>query len=223
MGLLMMLATICGTVLVFILLIFAVWQKMNWLRNFVLGATAIWFAVYIVALLSVSLMSEERVLGLNQPKEFCGFYIDCHLHAAVTNVRKTKTLDDKTANGEFYVVTVKVSSDARRARLGLLTVDAKVFDDENCEFERDLEAESELEEQPPFERQISPTETFEKEIVFDLPTDVMNPRLDIREGYGIDHLIEAFLIGDEDSILHKRNYFNLETQTVNLERQFQVK
>ena len=47
-------------------------------------------------------------------------------------------------------------------------------------------------------------------LVNPLPADVKNPRLDIREGYGVDHVIEAVLIGDEDSILHKRNYFKLD-------------
>ncbi len=99
------------------------------------------------------------------------------------------------------------------ARLGLNTVDAKVIDARKQIFARDAEAEKFLAEQPPFDKQISPTETFEKEIVFDLPANVENPRLDIREGYGIDHAIEAVLIGDEDSILHKRNYFNLGNQS----------
>ncbi len=53
-------------------------------------------------------------------------------------------------------------------------------------------------------------ESFEKEIVFDLPLDTKkNPRLDIREGSGIDHAIEAILVGDEDSLLHKRYYFSI--------------
>ena len=210
MGLLLMLATIGGLILAFILLIFAALQKMNWLRNFVLGAMAIWFVIYTIVLLTVSLTSEEKDLSLNQPKEFCGFYLDCHMHAAVTEIRRTKTLGDKTADGEFYIVKVKVSSDAKRATLGLLTVEAKVVDDENREFSRDAEAETGLGEQPPFERRVSPAENFEKEIVFDLPTDATNPRLDIREGYGIDHAIEVVLIGDEDSIFHKRNLFKLD-------------
>lgn len=53
-------------------------------------------------------------------------------------------------------------------------------------------------------------ESFEREIVFDLPANVQNPRLDIREGCGVDRLIEAVLIGEEDSIGHKRNYFSSE-------------
>lgn len=152
---------------------------------------------------------------MNESKEFCGFYLDCHLRAAVTDARKTKMLGDKTANGEFYIVKIKVSSNAKRATLGLLTVDARVIDDRNREFTRDLQTESQLGEQPPFEQRISLTESFEKDIVFDLPADVENPRLDIREGYGVDHVIEAVLIGDEDSLFHKRIRFNLEKPQTN--------
>jgi hypothetical protein len=50
---------------------------------------------------------------------------------------------------------------------------------------------------------------FEKETVFDLPENVSNPRLDIAEGIGVDKVFEMFLIGDEDSLWHKRALFKL--------------
>ncbi len=212
MGLLLLLMTVGGLMTASLLLIIAVVAKKLWLRNFVLGGVAIWFVFYFAMLFGVSLFSTEKTLALNEPKEFCGFYFDCHMHTAITDVRKTKNIGDKTAKGEFYIVKVKVLSDARRATLGLLTVDARVIDERKQQFERDLQAEIELGEQPPFEKKITPLESFEKEIVFDLPPDSTNPLLDIREGYGIDHAIEAVLIGDEDSIFHKRNYFKLEEQ-----------
>jgi hypothetical protein len=136
------------------------------------------------------------------------------LHTAVTNIRRAKTIGGITASGQFYVVRVKVFSDAKRATLGLLAVDAKVVDADNRRYARDLEAETQVGEQPPFDRKISPAESFEKEIVFDLPENVLGPRLDIKEGYGIDHVIEAVLIDDEDSIFHKRNFFELAVSNV---------
>jgi len=209
MGVLLMLMTIGGLVVACILLAVAWLHESPWLKKFVLGGVAIWFAFYIVALLAVSLTSEERTLSFNEPKEYCGLYLDCHMHTAVTGVERTKTIGGHAANGEFYIVKVKVFSDAKRATLGLLTVDAKVLDDQKNIYERDLAAEAQLPPQPAFERLISPAESFEKEVVFNLPETVENPRLDLREGYGIDHLIEAVLIGDEDSIFHKRNYSTL--------------
>lgn len=212
MGVLLLLMTIGGLVAAFLLLGVARWRKKRWLRDFVLGGVAIWFVFYAVMLLTASFSSKEITLGLNEPKEFCGFYLDCHMHAAVTGVRRAKTIGDRTAQGEFYVVKVKVFSNAKRATLGLLTADARVIDENRQEFLRDTEAESRLGEQPPLDKRISPVESFEREIVFDLPAEVKDPRLDIRDGYGIGRVIESVLIGDEDSIFHKRSLFMLEEQ-----------
>jgi hypothetical protein len=191
-------------------LLVAAWlNESAWLRKFVIGGIAVWFAFYIAMLLGFSFFSTEKTLAIGEAKEYCGFYLDCHLHTAVTNVNRTKTIGNRTADGEFYLVTVKVFNNARRATLGLLTVDAHVVDAEGQPYYRDMQTETQLPKQPDFEQKISPSGSFEKQIVFDLPIDVKNPRLDIRDGYGIDHVIEAVLIGDEDSIFHKRNYFAL--------------
>ena len=210
MGVVLLAMTIGGLIIAAILLIISRFAKLNWLKTFVLGGIATWLAGYLILLFVGSIFSEEKTLALNEPKEFCGFYFDCHLHTAVTNVRKTKTVGDKTANGEFYVVTVKVSSDAKQAPLNLITPGFAVVDADGRHFERDASLEK---PEPNWEQKVPAGGSFEKEVVFDLPVNVQNPRLDIREGYGIDHAIEAILIGDEDSILHKRNYFKLEQQT----------
>ncbi|MBA3599970.1 MAG: DUF4352 domain-containing protein [Acidobacteria bacterium] len=207
MGVILMVMTIGGLIVAAVLLIISRVTKKVWLKHFVFGGLTTWFAAYIFLLFCGSFFSVERTLDLNEPKEFCGFYFDCHMHTAVADVRKTKTLGDETANGEFYVVNVKVSSDARRAELGLTAPKFQVIDDAGRRYERveDLTASGN-----PFEQKVPAGGAFEGEIVFDLPIDVKNPRLDIREGYGIDHIIEAVLIGDEDSIGHKRNYFKLD-------------
>lgn len=204
-----MLITIGGSIAVAVLFVIALYTGKVWLGKFVLGGIAVWFVFYIAMLFGVSLFSTEKTLALNEPKEFCGFYLDCHMRTAVTGVRTAKTLGDLTANGQFYIVKVKVFSNAKQATLGLLTMDANIVDSKDRIYARDMRAEEQLGDQPPFEKKISPVESFEREIVFDLPADSINPRLDMREGYGIDQAIEAVLIGDEDSILHKRNYFML--------------
>ncbi len=212
MGVLLMLMTIGGVLAAAVLLAISLVMKKTWLRNFVLGGVAVWFAFYAILLFGVSLGSNEKTLGLNEAKEYCGFYPDCHMHTAVTQVQRAKTIGAKTARGEFYIVTVKVSSDAKREPLQLIGTEAKVFDEEENSYTRDLEAEQALGSQPEFETRIAPTETFTKSIVFDLPDGVKGPRLDIRDGYGVDAYLEAVLIGDEDSIFHQRNYFKLEEQ-----------
>ncbi|MGI9034499.1 MAG: DUF4352 domain-containing protein [Pyrinomonadaceae bacterium] len=220
MGILLILMTIGGLIVAAILLLIARVTKKDWLKYFVFGGLTTWIFAYLFLLFCGSFFSVERTLAFDEPKEFCGFYFDCHLHAAVLDVRKTKMLGDKTASGEFYIVKVKISSDARAATLGSNSVDAEVIDANKQTYGRDTAAEKYLGEQPPFDKKISPPESFEKEIVFDLPNDVQNPRLDIREGNALDRAIEAVLIGDEDSIGHRRNYFKLETsvQTANSEK-----
>jgi hypothetical protein len=213
MGVLLMLLTVGGLFVAAILLIVSFWKKIDWLKKFVFGGLAVWFVLYAILLFGSSLLSEEKNLGLNEPKEFCGFYLDCHMHASVSGVRKTKTIGDKTAKGEFYIVKVKIFSDAKRVDLGLLAPKLFVIDENGKAYPRAEDAEN---PEPPFDKTIPAGGSLEKEIVFDLPADVKNARLDIAEGIGIDKVIEAVLIGDEDSILHKRTRFNLEAQTANL-------
>lgn len=216
MGVILMAMTIGGLFVAAVLLVISLVTKKTWLRTFVLGGVTTWLAGYIILLLVASIFSEEKTLGLNEPKEFCGFYLDCHMHTSVSGVRRTKTIGDAAANGEFYIVTVKVSSDAKRAQLGLHAPNAQVIDADGRIFERDRDAENVLIASAtgqPFDGKVPAGGSFEKEIVFDLPTDVKNPRLDVAEGIGIDKVIETVLIGDEDSLLHKRNYFQLAQQT----------
>ena len=212
MGVLLLLMTIGGLIAAAILLAVAWLNESTWLKKFVIGGVAIWFVFYIAMLLGFSFASTEKTLSIGEAKEYCGFYFDCHVHTAVTNVTRTKTIGNKVAVGEFYIVNVKVFSNARRATLGLLTVDAHVKDAGGNLYTRDMDTESKLPPQPAFDQKVGPMGSFEKRIVFELPVDVENPLLDIREGYGIDHVIEAFLVDDEDSIFHKRNYFGLTEQ-----------
>lgn len=214
MGVLLMAMTIGGLIVAAVVFVIALYTGKDWLRKFVFGGVALWFAFYSVALVGTSLTSSERSLALNEPKSFCGFYLDCHLHTAVTGLRKAKTLGSRTAKGEFYIVTVRVFSDAVKATLGLTTLGANVIDASGGHYHRDRDAEAQLAPQPEFERPIGPEESFEKEIVFDLPADVGDPRLDLREGFGVNHVMETVLVGDEDSILHKRNYFKLTEQNL---------
>jgi hypothetical protein len=216
MGVILMAMTIGGLLVAAVLLAVSFFTKKTWLRTFVAGGVTTWLVGYTILLLVGSVFSREKTLGWNEPKQFCGFYLDCHLHAGVSGVRRAKIIGDKTANGEFYIVTVKVSSDAERAVLGLHAPQAQVVDASGRIFERDRDAENALiasATEQPFDQKIPAGGEFEKEIVFDLPADVRNPRLDVAEGIGIDKVIEAVLIDDEDSLLHKRNYFKLAEQT----------
>lgn len=209
MGLILMLLTIGGMMIAFVVLTISFVLKTAWLRRFVLGGVALWLMFYTLLLLGTSLLSTEKTLAAAEPKEFCGFYLDCHMHTAVKGVRTTNAIGEWRAEGEFYVVSVEVFSDAVRAKLALSKPGATVYDAAGEHYHRDLEAEALLRPQPEFNKLIGPEESFIKELVFDLPAGVKDPRLDIREGFGLEQMLEAVLIGDEDSIFHKRTYFEL--------------
>src|SRR5438046_581653 len=59
------------------------------------------------------------------------------------------------------------------------------------------------------DRQAGPGESYTVRLVFDLAVDAATPSLSVREGYGIDHLIELVLAGDENSLLHAKTSFRL--------------
>lgn len=178
------------------------------------GAGA-WGALYLAGLLATSLASDDRLLGWHHPKPFCGFYIDCHVSVSVEGVTTTPAIGEGahrvTAEGMFYVVTLRYSSNAIRAPLSTGSPAATIRDDQGRMYSRASEAEavltSTLEHPAPLPRTLAPGESVTTQIVFDLPPEAPAPRLYVRQGFGIDRLVELFLIGDEDSLLHRRTWF----------------
>lgn len=219
MGVLLMLMTAGVILAALILLIASLVARKAWLAKFTLGGTAVWLGFYAAMLIGVSLMSNDNFLSVNEPKAYCGFYIDCHMHSVVTGVRTVKNIGDQTAKGLYYIVNVKIYSDAKNPDISLRLLEPKavVKDAQDIRYQRSIGAEDLL----PTGRvylgaDVRSNEAVEKELVFDLPVDVREPRLDMREGWGVDNFIEAVLIGDEDSIFHKRNYFKIQEQTAAL-------
>lgn len=216
MGLLMLLLTVGGLIAAAFLLIIASVGQKAWLAKFTLGAVAVWFAFYAVMLVGFSLTSTEQVLGQGEAKEYCGFYLDCHMHMVVTGVRTAKQIGDRTTKGEFQIVNVKVFSDAKNPAIDfrLLEPKARIVLPGGEKLERDLDAEKLLPRAGiSLGSDIRGRETIEKEIVFDVPPSASDAKLLITEGYGIDKVIERFLIGDEDSLFHAQTFFKLQEQT----------
>jgi hypothetical protein len=166
-----------------------------------------WAAVYLALLLGTGLASEERVFALDEDKKFCGFYLDCHTQVAVTGVERLDRLDALRANGAFYVVTLRIGSDARAAPMRLTAPRLRVREASGRTFERSAAGEAALARlrgpQAPLTDPVGPGGHYATTVVFDLPPDAADPRLDITDGYWAARLIELFLIGDEDALLHK--------------------
>jgi hypothetical protein len=215
MGVLLMLMTIGGLIVAGILLAFSLFTKKVWLTKFSLGGVAVWFVLYAVMLFGFSIFSTEKSLAKNEAKEYCGFYLDCHMHTVVTGVRMAKQIGDQTAQGTFYIVGVRVFSDARNPNIAfrLLEPKAEVTDASGRVYTRSTDAESLLPTAPmQLNQDVKGSQTIEKEIVFDVAEPAEDLKLLITEGYGIDKYIEAVLVDNEDSICHKRTYFKIAEQ-----------
>ena len=216
MGVLLMLMTIGGLVVALVLLAVAVFGKKPWLAKFTLGGIAVWLVFYAAMLIGFSLTSKEKVLASGEAKEYCGFYLDCHLHTTVTGVRTAKSIGTATAKGTYYIAKVKVFSDAKNPQINLRLLEpkARVVRADGNKIERDTVAESQLPTASVrLDADIDNRQTIEKEIVFDVPEPATELKLLITEGYGIDKVIEHVLIGDEDSLFHAQTFFELKEQT----------
>ncbi len=196
-------------------------RKFDLARRLVVAALAV-MALYGVVLLVVSLASSEKALALGQQKYFCE--VDCHLAYSVEDISTTKTLGPEpqavTANGSFYVVTVKVWFDQRtisptRGNFPLAPAHRKVVvvDERGREYRvspagQEARARAEGRSASLFDW-LQPGDARRATLVFDLPPDALNPRLLITTG---DPLV-AFVIGHEGSLLHKKIAFRLDPLT----------
>jgi hypothetical protein len=164
-------------------------------------------AAYGGGLLTASLTSHERVLARGQTLKFCGFYLDCHLGVAVEGVDRHVVIGDQRAKGTYYVVRVRVSSDARQATLHLGRPRFRVIDVDGKAYPRDETAERSLApasgDSTPMVRPLAAGESYEIRVVFDLPEGTRQPRLHVADPAGVDRVLEGILIGDDDSIFHK--------------------
>jgi hypothetical protein len=186
--------------------------------KFSLLALAVVAAIYLGVVLVFSLASGEKVLAHGEEKYFCE--IDCHLAYSVADVRRAKTLgggpSQATARGEFYVVTLKTRFDETTTSVnrgdGQLYPNprrATVYDGDGRSYAVSEEARRALASGGgagvPLDTPLRPGESYTTEIVFDLPADARAPVLLLNE----DSPETRFIIGHENSLLHKKTEFKL--------------
>jgi len=199
-------------------LMYSLLKKESGLRKFSLVSLAVIAGFYLVVLLIFSFASSDKVLARGEEKHFCE--IDCHLAYSVVDVHDTKTLGEApnqlTAAGMFRVVTIKTRFDentvGQNRGNGLLYPNSRVVsvsDANGNEYSPSAQAHRMLEASQAAGTAMTiplrPSESYSTTLVFDLPADVKNPTLWIREGETITHLI----IGHENSPLHKKTRFQI--------------
>ncbi len=186
--------------------------------------TALGLGIYFGLLITVSLTSREQVLGMNEEKSFCA--LDCDLAFSVVNISKTKTVGSPphqdTAQGTYYVVSVKAQSHAAGATMTPDNPRGFVVDDRGRTYGYSSDGQRALElvqgKTAVFSQAIEPGSSYTIDWVFDLPSDAKNPCLVIDEGPWITHLI----VGEEDSFFHKKTKIRLETAGRNSKLEIQI-
>lgn len=182
----------------------------RWAGMIALGAVA-WLALYGTFLVGTSLTSDEEALPPGATHRFCGVYLDCHLGVEVASARRVDALgpaDTPTRpdHGAFAVVTVRVSSDAERATLSLRNPEVALHDASGAAWPRDPQGERALVLEGgaarPLEGEVTAGSSYTVDVVFDVPADLADPRLEVKSGEWLERASELFLIGDEDSWLH---------------------
>jgi len=199
-------------------LIYSVVRKKFRLTKFALVTIALVAGLYLAILLIFSFASSEKVIAQGEEKHFCE--IDCHLAYSVTDVRETKTLGDApnqlTAAGIFHVVTIKTRFDENTISStrgnDLLYPNSRVVtvsDQSGNQYFPSVDAQGVLEKSQaagtPMTIPLRPSESYSTTLVFDLPADIKNATLLIREGELVTHLV----IGHENSPLHKKTRFQI--------------
>jgi hypothetical protein len=199
-------------------LVYSVIAKKFGLTKLLIAAVAAIVGLYLGAMLLFSLSSSEKVLARGQEKHFCE--IDCHLAYSVINVRETKTLGNAphqlTAAGNFRVVTIQTRFD--EATIGPTRGNGQLYpnsrvlvvvDQAGKEYSPSTSAQNTLEGSSqagtPITTPLRPSESYKTTYVFDLPADIRNPTLLIHEGESVT----AFVIGHENSLLHKKTRFQI--------------
>jgi hypothetical protein len=201
-----------------LLLIFSLIKKRFSLIKFSTLAMVVIAALYLSLLLLFSWSSSEKVLARGQEKRFCE--IDCHLAYSILDSQATKTLgtapNQVTAAGLFRLITIKTRFDettispTRGNALLYPNGRALVVIDANgkqyfpfADAQRLLQGLNQA--GMPFTAPLRPGDNYQTTAVFDLPAGIQSPALLIHESAPETR----FVIGHENSLLHKKTLFQI--------------
>ncbi|GCE28996.1 hypothetical protein KDA_44800 [Dictyobacter alpinus] len=178
------------------------WQR----ARRILLVLAISLVLYTLVLLSVALLSPQRILAMHQNRCFDDWCISVERSIKQPSIGTTTT-----AHGTFYLVTVRVSSQARGitqratdAQVYLLDAGGQRYDpDSNGQQALDATRQS----GPPLDTRLAPSGSFTHIVVFDLPKSASALSLVVTHGL----FPEILIIGSEQSFLHKPTIFQLQS------------
>ncbi|HEV3218273.1 MAG TPA: hypothetical protein VGZ48_00770 [Candidatus Acidoferrales bacterium] len=177
--------------------------------------------VYSVVLVSASLASQETTLSPGAEKYFCE--IDCHLAYSVTEARTAPMIgagpDAVKARGRFIIVGVRTRFDettiSQHRGNGPLVPSPReilILDGAGNRYHISETGEQALASSGDvgvsMMEPLRPGESYVSRLVFDVPPDLAGPRLLIGSPTN-PRWIGGVLIGNEESVLHKKVFLAL--------------
>lgn len=184
------------------------------------GAMLAIAVTYLLLLAGASFASSEEVLPAGGWKYFCE--IDCHIAYSIIGAQTTAAIGPELkqvpAQGEFVIVRVKTwfderSISAHRGNAPLTPNSRKVVlvDDTGRSYAPSMEGQTAITRltsySTPLTQPLRPGESYTTNLVFDVPKDARRLRLLITE----DDPETRLVIGHENSLLHKKIYFAVDS------------
>jgi len=176
-GMLALIGTVGVTALAALLWTRSRWRVWGWL-TFLTPAT------YLVLLVLVTAFRAQETLAPGTPLHFCGFYLDCHLSATVAKVERTPS---------EWTVTLRVANDARRVALRPFGLRVELMRGDSTVL-------LPLSDPAIGDAQIESGGSRMVTVAFSAPANGETPSLRVTQGYGVDHVIEGLLLGDDDAL-----------------------
>jgi hypothetical protein len=217
---LMFLGTIFLIGISFLVLFYGAVRRSAFFAKLGAGAALTVVIGYVFLLSGVSFASSEEVLPAGGWKYFCE--IDCHLAYSIANVQTAASLGPElqpiSAHGKFVIVRVKTWFDEHSISPhrgnGPLTPNRRkvvLVDDTSQCFDPSAQGQAAFVRlggtSTPLTQPLRPGESYLTDFVFDVPKDARGLRLLVTE----DDPETRFVIGHENSLLHKKIYFALDS------------
>jgi hypothetical protein len=166
-------------------------------------AVAIYLSIYALLLVGFALLSPQQVLAMHQLRCFDDW---C---ASVERVAHEPAIGPVQAQGAFYLVTVQISSQAKRVSQRALDAGVYLLDEQGKRYDPSIQGQQALEAVglagEPLNSVVDPGGAFNSTIAFDLPSSSDRPVLVFTHGDFPGRII----IGDDHSFFHKPTIIRL--------------
>jgi hypothetical protein len=175
-------------------------RRWIWAKRILLGLGS-FLILYAVVLLSVSFLSPQHILAMHQERCFDDWCISAEQVMQQPGVGAAPTV--VPAHGTFYLVTMRITSQARAITQRVLDVQIYLLDASNRRYDPSPSGQQALDATgqggQSLDSKLAPGGSFTRTVVFDLPKSSAHLALVVNHGLFPDVLV----IGSEQSFFHK--------------------